>query len=1074
MPRPPRETPAASVAAAQIEPPVSASTALGSPAGSYAARWSDHASPEFVEFRAWTELYHATPESERAGLVESGVQLARARRAAMAELIKKQPMAALEMTVPGEVRRVLPAEVAAELESRVSGTGDLSVVVLDNLVENADSFVEEIRREVELNGRRYAAHVYGRRLEQNTEYRTSLHGVALDGHLALHENPVRWIEAGEEVPLPPQSTADLSGEERTAAFVAEAEVHGQTLGLEDVDDIPVVNALFAEAEDTPGPQPPILYSAMDTGPHADDPAAPTSWTTGTKRILVLPVDFSDRPGWPVSIPDGNVPITPQLLRDRFATQVAPYFSAVSHGKASLAVTVADKVYRAREPAAVYVEEDDVRLMHRDILTAAGADWNAASFDVVILVFSDLSDFPNPWELIFQFKGGAEVGGSRAWINGWPSWDVLAHEIGHTYGLRHAHALTTRSDPFDGNEDIVEYGDLFDVMGSGDHASHAFNVVFKHRLGWIAKSGVRAVAASGTYRVFRSDAGVPPSGGLAGLMLSGNGEDFWIAYQKPSGAGGTAPTSGVYLRAHTNQDTRLHDLTPSNPGTDVALPVGASISNDVIGFTITPVREGGTAGNEYIDVNIQYSPGLLPIRTWGRRGAPGAGVPLSLIGADVVQVATRVYSQWALKSDGTLESWGLDEGTFDPSPGPIARIIVGTSGGLPVGAIEESGNLVFFRNAPTEIRNGAPPGGLTNVARAAIGARHIVVLKRDGSLLAWGDNSTGATDIPHGLQASNVVDVGATESGSCVLRADGSVPVWGNLRRNPTSIDRLVAIAPTSTSIVGLEWHGRVVEWGDPSRPPKIHTSLGSDIRGIAAAPTGGVLALRENGKVLSWTTKSRRTPAFDVPADLPSVKAITLGGEYATAIVNPDPAAITVQPFDQLISEDTRVRFTAFAVGPGKLSYRWQRLKPGHLTWANLTRSDDFQGTHSRTLQVSTVRTPDRSGERYRCVVTATNGFTVTSREALLLMHRAFIGIAVHPSSQAVNEHGSVTLAVKPYGESPFSYQWFKDGAPLAGRTGPQLTIRDVRMSHAGDYTVRVSNAHGHVLSSAARLTVRR
>ena len=87
---------------------------------------------------------------------------------------------------------------------------------------------------------------------------------------------------------------------------------------------------------------------------------------------MLPIDFSDRPGWPVSVPDGNIPITEQMLRDRFAVEVGPFFAAASYGKTNLEVSVASRVYRVAETASLYVEAlvgthpllEDFKLLHR--------------------------------------------------------------------------------------------------------------------------------------------------------------------------------------------------------------------------------------------------------------------------------------------------------------------------------------------------------------------------------------------------------------------------------------------------------------------------------------------------------------------------------------------------------------------------------------------------------------------------------------------------------------------------------------------------------------------------------------
>ena len=63
----------------------------------------------------------------------------------------------------------------------------------------------------------------------------------------------------------------------------------------------------------------------------------------------------------------------------------------------------------------------------------------------------------------------------------------------------------------------------------------------------------------------------------------------------------------------------------------------------------------------------------------------------------------------------------------------------------------------------------------------------------------------------------------------------------------------------------------------------------------------------------------------------------------------------------------------------------------------------------------------------------------------------------------------SVTVAAIPVP----AYQWFKNGAPIAGATGKTLAFAALRASDAGAYTVKVTNGSGTTTSRAARLTVK-
>ncbi|MBL9212393.1 MAG: immunoglobulin domain-containing protein [Opitutaceae bacterium] len=57
-------------------------------------------------------------------------------------------------------------------------------------------------------------------------------------------------------------------------------------------------------------------------------------------------------------------------------------------------------------------------------------------------------------------------------------------------------------------------------------------------------------------------------------------------------------------------------------------------------------------------------------------------------------------------------------------------------------------------------------------------------------------------------------------------------------------------------------------------------------------------------------------------------------------------------------------------------------------------------------------------------------------------------------------------------GDAPFTYQWYKDGAPVAGATQPRFELAAGRHSDAGLYAVVVANAGGSAASLPIILTV--
>ena len=69
-----------------------------------------------------------------------------------------------------------------------------------------------------------------------------------------------------------------------------------------------------------------------------------------------------------------------------------------------------------------------------------------------------------------------------------------------------------------------------------------------------------------------------------------------------------------------------------------------------------------------------------------------------------------------------------------------------------------------------------PNELKDMTAIAAGAFHTVALKTDGSVVAWGDNGSGQTDVPNGLKDVTVIAAG--DYHTVALKADGSVVAWG--------------------------------------------------------------------------------------------------------------------------------------------------------------------------------------------------------------------------------------------------------------------------------------------------------
>src|SRR5262249_17455970 len=95
-----------------------------------------------------------------------------------------------------------------------------------------------------------------------------------------------------------------------------------------------------------------------------------------------------------------------------------------------------------------------------------------------------------------------------------------------------------------------------------------------------------------------------------------------------------------------------------------------------------------------------------------------------------------------------------------------------------------------------------------------GYNHVLELKKDGTVTAFGDNSLGEATPP-----TNLTDVAAIAAGyefSLALKNDGTVVGWGNPAPStpPPGLSNVVAIAVGLDFGLALKADGTVVGWGE--------------------------------------------------------------------------------------------------------------------------------------------------------------------------------------------------------------------------------------------------------------------
>ncbi|MBM3853669.1 MAG: hypothetical protein FJ399_11010, partial [Verrucomicrobia bacterium] len=174
--------------------------------------------------------------------------------------------------------------------------------------------------------------------------------------------------------------------------------------------------------------------------------------------------------------------------------------------------------------------------------------------------------------------------------------------------------------------------------------------------------------------------------------------------------------------------------------------------------------------------------------------------------------------------------------------------------------------------------------------------------------------------------------------------------------------------------------------------------------------------------------------------------------------------SVVAAPTGQTVAVGGTATFRVSVAGTEPLSFVWR--KDGAV----------MAGATGSALTLSNVQPGDAGS--YSVVVSNSAG-SVTSAAAVLIVSAPPVDPSVAPptiaaqsSGMTVDEGGSASFSVTAGGTGPFTYQWQRNGQPVAGATSSTLALANVRSSDAGAYTAVVYNRAGSTPSGAITLAV--
>jgi hypothetical protein len=238
---------------------------------------------------------------------------------------------------------------------------------------------------------------------------------------------------------------------------------------------------------------------------------------GPQRILVALVTW------------GPQPFTRGDVQTIVFDQVDEFYRSVSYGKVSLTGTVTPWLRAFDGPVRCNLPV----VRSSGMAAAAAAGYDPAKYDRVVFVHPEQDC---PWSGVTQ--------AATVFLNGAVTAHLVAHELGHSFGLGHANLTDCKRHGCG----ALEYGDPYDTMGIG---SGDFSAKAKFDLGWL--TNVSRAVRNGVYQLapIERASKLPQA-----FVVTTANDQYWIEFRgRPAqnDEGQQTAGAGVIIRVSPSPD-----------------------------------------------------------------------------------------------------------------------------------------------------------------------------------------------------------------------------------------------------------------------------------------------------------------------------------------------------------------------------------------------------------------------------------------------------------------------------------------------------------------------------------------